>query len=166
VSIEKPVDIFEPVIATLRAQIEEWQRMIERLEWMRTNGTVGAPALGAAPMITAQNGGPSFNSDSFFGLTIADAAKKYLNAMKKPVSARAIAEALLAGGWKSAARNPIDNVRSTLSRMPAFVLISGEFGLSEWYPGRKVASKQRPASQQGSPAGDGDDSFSDKKEPL
>jgi hypothetical protein len=148
VSIEKPVDIFEPVITTLRAQIEEWQRMIDRLEWMRTNGIVSSPALGTTQAVAVQNGGPAFNNDSFFGLTIAEATKKYLSAIKRTATVKTISDALIAGGLKSAAKNPVENVRSTLSRMPAFVLINGEFGLAEWYPGRKASSKQRPSSQQ------------------
>jgi hypothetical protein len=166
-STDKPVDIFEPVISTMRAQIEEWQRMIERLEWMRTNGIVGASSPGPLPAVPAQNGASAFSNDSFFGLTIAEAAKKYLSATKRTATARSIADALIAGGLKSAAKNPVENVRSTLSRMPAFVVIHGEFGLTEWYPGRKSASKQRPGSPQSSSAGErvegADDTFDPSK---
>lgn len=150
-----PLDIYEPVIWALKAQIEEWQKMVERLEWMRANGTVGgAPVLATAQPAVSKNGGPVFSNDSFFGLTIAEAAKKYLGAIKKTASVRAISDALIAGGLKSAAKNPVENVRSTLSRMPAFVLINGEFGLAEWYPGRKAVLKQRSPSQQATTAGE------------
>jgi hypothetical protein len=145
VSTDKPVDIFEPVISTMRAQIEEWQRMIERLEWMRSNGVVGSPSLGPIPATTPQNGAPVFGNDSFFGLTIAEGAKKYLTAMKKTVGAKTIAEALVAGGFKTSSKNFVEGVRSILSRSPIFVLINGEVGLAEWYPGRKSSQKRSTA---------------------
>lgn len=86
----------------------------------------------------------------------AEAAKKYLSAVKKTAAVRTISDALIAGGLKSAARNPVENVRSTLSRMPAFVLINGEFGLSEWYPGRKTPQKK--SSTQANDTTEGDSS--------
>jgi len=147
VSDGTPVDIYEPVIAALKAQNEENLRMIEWLE-LRRNVGGGVQALGSVPSPTQQNGVAAFSNDSFFGMTIGESAKKYLNATKKTATARAIAEALVAGGFKTTAKNFIENVRSILSRSPLFVLVNGQFGLAEWYPGRKTPPKRVGAATQ------------------
>lgn len=131
------MDIYEPVIAEMKAQIEECQRVIVTLEMMRSKGT-GA-AASAAP--SAQ---PSavFGNDAFFGMTIAEAAKKLLAATKKTATSKTIADALVAGGFKTSAKNFMETVRSIVSRNPSFVFVNGEFGLADWYPGRKVPAKK------------------------
>ena len=141
------VDIYEPVIAALKAQNEENLRMIEWLE-LRRNVVAGVQALGPIPAPTQQNVGAAFSNDSFFGMTIGEGAKKFLSATKKTATARAIAEALVAGGFKTTAKNFIENVRSILSRSPLFVLVNGQFGLAEWYPGRKTTPKKAGAATQ------------------
>jgi len=78
-------------------------------------------------------------------MTAGEAAKKYLNALKKTATVNAIMETLLAGGWKTSAKNITENLRTILSRHPDFVRINGEFGLAEWYPGRKTTRRQGPA---------------------
>jgi hypothetical protein len=147
-SEESTMDIYEPVIAELRAQIEEWQKMVVNLEMMRSKGAVTASVLAGNSNTPAANGTVNFSSDAFFGMTIADAAKKYLNGIRKTATARAIADALLAGGFKTSAKNFVENVRSIISRSQHFAFVNGEFGLAEWYPGRKVAAKPRAAQQQ------------------
>jgi hypothetical protein len=93
-----------------------------------------------------QSGGSnvSFANDAFFGMTVADATKKYLAAIKKTASVAMISEALVAGGWKTSAKNIPENVRALVSRTPGIVRINGEFGLAEWYPGRKTPLKRVP----------------------
>ncbi|HMG87309.1 MAG TPA: hypothetical protein VK574_16370 [Terracidiphilus sp.] len=137
------MDIYEPVIAEMRAQIEECQRVIVTLEMMRTKAAAAGNSPSAVASPSQQNGQPNFTNDAFFGMTIGDAAKKYLTAIKRTATARAITDALLAGGFKSAAKNFVESVRSILSRNPTFVLVNGEFGLAEWYPGRKAAPPKK-----------------------
>jgi hypothetical protein len=146
-SQEPIVDIYEPVILELRSQIEDCQRTIAMLEMMRSKGKLG---VGHAAMSSAASPqSVAFTSDSFFGMTIADGAKKYLAAIKRTATAKVVSEALIAGGMKSSAKSPTENVRSILSRNPSFVLVNGEFGLSEWYPGRK-SIKRIPIVESGS----------------
>ena len=54
-----------------------------------------------------------------------------------------VADALIAGGFKTAAKNFVETVRSILSHNPSFAFMNGEFGLAEWYPGRKPGAKKR-----------------------
>lgn len=142
------MDIYEPVIAEMKAQIEECQRVIVTLEMMRAKGASPANAPSGVASPSQQSGSATFSNDAFFNMTIGDAAKKYLTAIKKTATARAITDALLAGGFKSAAKNFVESVRSILSRNPNFALVNGEFGLSEWYPGRKAAPKKNGGTNQ------------------
>lgn len=136
---------FDPIgasIALMQAQIAKLQGAIETLEGVRS--LLGGPVSSIG---TARNGAEtSFGHDAFFGMTASEAAKKYLAATKKTATAKAIAEAMVAGGWKSSSKNIPENVRTILARNPAFVVINGEFGLAEWYPGRKVAAKSKTAA--------------------
>jgi hypothetical protein len=53
-----------------------------------------------------------------------------------------LAEALQAGGWKTASKNVTETLRVTLGRHPDFVKINAEFGLAEWYPGRRTSQRR------------------------
>jgi hypothetical protein len=129
-------------IDALDAQIAKFQSAKEALESVRS--MMGLPAASAG-----SRGGHDvqFGHDAFFGMSAADAAKKYLASVKKTAAVKTIADTLVAGGWKTAAKNIPENLRTILARTPTFVLINGQFGLSEWYPGRKVGSKVRSVSQ-------------------
>jgi hypothetical protein len=135
------INIYEAVISDLESKIAAMQSMIDNLRAM--SGGVGpVTGLAAAQHVVPQANGAAFAHDAFFGMTVADGAKKFLAATKKTATVGTIGEALVAGGWKTAAKNIPENIRSILSRTPEFVRINGEFGLAEWYPGRKTASKK------------------------
>lgn len=134
------VDIYEPVIADLKARIATLQAMLDNLEKLRSGGTVQTPNNTASPRNSTS---PSFGHDAFFNMRAADAAKEYLNAIRKTATINTISDALLAGGWKTSAKNVAENLRTILSRHPDFVRINGELGLAEWYPGRKSGTKKR-----------------------
>ena len=131
-------DPYEAVIADLESKIAAMQATIENLRNLR--GMIGA-VTASTPAKTG--GAPTFAHDAFFQMTASDAAKKFLSALKKTAPANVIADALTAGGWKSASKNVTENIRTILSRNDDFVKINGEFGLAEWYPGRKAATKKR-----------------------
>lgn len=131
------VNIYEAVIADLEKKIAAMQSVIENLR------SIASPTfMGAQGSSLPQGGATAFGHDAFFGMTVADAAKKYLSAIKKTASVATISDALVAGGWKTSAKNIPENVRALLSRAPEFVRINGEFGLAEWYPGRKTRTKR------------------------
>jgi len=133
------MDIYEPVIAEMKAQIEECQRVIVTLEMMRSKGLNQAASVPTAKP-AAQSA--TFSNDAFFGMTIAEGTKKFLSATKKTATAKTIADALVAGGFKTSAKNFVETVRSIVSRHQYFAFVNGEFGLAEWYPGRKVPPKK------------------------
>jgi hypothetical protein len=136
------VDIYEPVIADLRSRIATLQAMLDNLESLRSGVSPVALKLG----LQARGTGITFDNDAFFQMTAGDATKKYLSAMKKTATIAAISDALLSGGWKTSSKNVGENLRAILSRHPDFVKINGEFGLAEWYPGRKAGPKKEPIS--------------------
>lgn len=81
-------------------------------------------------------------SDSFFGMQVAEAIKKYLSIVKRPKPVSEIIEALEKGGLTSSSKNLYTTVMPTLIRKAKrdidFVKVSnGSWGLIEWYPGRK-----------------------------
>lgn len=147
------VDIYEAVIADLESRIAAMQSTIANLQGLRSGGVPSPSNTGQAQRSAVM----SFSNDSFFGMTAAEASKKYLSAIKKTATIVAISEALLAGGWKTSAKNVSENLRTILSRHADFVRINGEFGLAEWYPGRKAATKKRAT---------GVDEFPNQSDPM
>ncbi len=85
------MDIYEPVIAEMRAQIEECQMVIATLEMRRSKG-VATPAIVTSGTAAASQP-TSFGNDAFFNMTLAEGAKKYLGATKKTATVKTIAEA-------------------------------------------------------------------------
>ena len=155
------VDIYEPVIADLKSRIATLQAMLDNLENLRAGAPLQTTGQRAASL---RIGGTivNFGHDAFFNLTAADAAKKYLSAIKKTASVNTLADSLVAGGWKSSSKNIPENLRAILGRHPDFVRINGEFGLAEWYPGRKAAAgRVRAALPDIEPVGDHDEEGSE-----
>jgi hypothetical protein len=147
-------------IVMMRTQIAKLEAAIQTLEDVRS-----LILPGSSP--SARNGGEvNFSHDSFFGMTAADAARKYLSAIKKTANPKVISDALVAGGWKTASKNVPENVRTILNRNSAFVVINGEFGLAEWYPGRKAVNKQRGGSVTAptAAAADGEDAIGETED--
>jgi len=134
----------DATIADLEARRDHLNGMIESLKQIRDHG--GAPV--AAPGATGSSGSEhEVRHDSFFGMTLLDGMKKYLGITKQTRSAPDIADALLRGGMKSAAKDFVGNVRSTLSKNDEFVSVkNGEWGLSLWYPAKRK-EKQPKASK-------------------
>lgn len=151
---------YDAVIADLEGKRDQLTGMIESLKQMRNVASQLPIVAGTSSIRSAVEA--DFSHDAFFGMTIPDAAKKYLAAVKKTMPTGALADALLAGGIKTASKNFTENIRAILSRQPEFVRINGEFGLAEWYPGRGVTRRTRRSGEgdrepaAGAPAGDGD----------
>jgi hypothetical protein len=80
-------------------------------------------------------------SDSFFQMSASAAAEKYLNIVKRPASTNEICDALIRGGYLTNSKNFYSNMYTTLSRTPEFVKVKKDWGLAEWYPGRRLEQK-------------------------
>lgn len=102
----------------------------------------------AGPLATSGGGGGSnagalsIESDTFFGLSILDATKKFLSMRKRPSTGPEIVEALRQGGQINAQNENFGNtLGATLSRSDAgsgavLRVGRGKFGLREWYPNK------------------------------
>ena len=125
-----------------KAQIEAAIAVIKPLVALGLPPLV-APVMGPpTPSLNGGNGGttPSIESDTFFGLGILDATRKFLGIRKRPASAPEIAEALRAGGQVNATASETfgNTLGATLSRSeaangPVVRIGRGKYGLREWY---------------------------------
>jgi hypothetical protein len=141
------IDIYEAVILDLESKISSLQATVANLRNISSIVSQISQAPTTSPAQRATQNVADFGHDAFFGMTVGEAAKKYLKVVKKTVSIPVLVDALLAGGLKSASTNMRENVRSILGRHPDFVRINGEFGLAEWYPGRKPATRRKVADR-------------------
>lgn len=151
---------YEAVLRDLQKQQLELQASISFIQ--RALGVSGpieavgaaAPSEGAAPLPA------HIESDTFFGMSMLEASKKYLAMSKKKQSIGQIADALNAGGLTHASKNFAATLSSILAREfregGAIVRVSrGEWGLAEWYPGmRKRRSDQAGDKAQQEPMQD------------
>lgn len=126
---QTPIDV---VIADLKAERDQLNSMISALERRKAGASLNkSAAVPADRLIISEDAIPS---DAFFGMTLPDAAHKYLSLVKNPKPHPELCDALLEGGFKTGATNFREVVRSTLSRHPDFVRVRrGEWGLKEWY---------------------------------
>lgn len=138
---------YDAVIADLKSQRDRLTSMIDMLEQMKSVGMpFTASNAGDIPPRTA-SGAPEIPHDAFFGMTIPEAAKKYLSIIKRTAPHPALCDALLAGGFTTSSPNFREVVRSTLGRMhDDFVKISGQWGLREWYGTRGKRKSKRGTS--------------------
>lgn len=134
---------YEAVIADLEAKRDQINATIEMLKALRSTATVTLPAATANQRRETE---PEIRRDSFFGMTIPDAARKYLTIVKATKSNPMLCQALLDGGFKTSSANFSEVVRSTLQRNRDFVKVNGEWGLSEWYGNRGAGRKARRAT--------------------
>jgi|HubBroStandDraft_5_1064220.scaffolds.fasta_scaffold459249_2 hypothetical protein len=128
---------YDAVLAELRAERDVLDTAIELLERMA--------AIPSAETRTSQPRTESAQAqeladDSFFGMSIPDAIKKYLRIVKKKQSVNTIAKALEDGGLQHASKSFYSTVSTVTRRMEVrgeVVQIGKDWGLADWYPGLK-----------------------------
>ncbi len=128
------------------AELEGWKERIstaiETLKALRVQS--GALPAGPPPGNPGRAGAATISDiahDAFFQMTVPDAAEKYLTLAKTTKPNPQVAEALLRGGLKSAAKNFPSMLNTVLSRESRFVKVNGEWGLSVWYPGMRRGAR-------------------------
>lgn len=141
---------YEAVLADLKARRASLDQAIAAIEPL-----VGISPQSGGGVSTSQDEQATIRQDSFFGMSIPDATKKYLLMSKKPKSTQEIADALLSGGMTSMSDNFSNSVGSVLNRQDKsggeIVRVSrGMWGLAEWYPGRKRNKKQNGVQEEDS----------------
>jgi len=133
------------------ADLENWMgriaTAIETLRYFRSlDGSLPDGAAGVVLPASSE-----ISHDTFFQMTIPDAAEKALKLAKRTRSTSDIADALLKGGLKSASKNFPGMVKTILTRDPRFVRVNKEWGLTSWYPGmrrgQRATTETSPPSQ-------------------
>jgi hypothetical protein len=138
---EENKDAYDVVLADLLAQRERIDAAISAIQAARG----GAGAAAAQPSGGANSA--KVEPDSFFGMTVLEAAKKFLGMTKRPQKANAIADALKQGGYHFATDNALPTVASVLNRDDAkggeIVRVGkGLFALAAWYKTRPKKDRQ------------------------
>lgn len=124
---------YQAVLADLKARRAQLDQAIAGIEIILGDvievGESAAAQLGnAGPM-------PTIHPDTFFGLGIAEAAKKYLKMLRRAQHTTAIADALGKGGMKRPAENNLFSILARAAKGREVVKVGkGMWGLAEWYP--------------------------------
>jgi hypothetical protein len=142
---------YDTAIQDVESQIADLRRTLETLLTLKERRE-GASGASSSP----RTGGGSelISHDTFFGMTISEAAQKYLSMTKATKSTADIAVALEQGGLKHSSKDFAANVRSIIGqKTDEFVRVpNGDWGLADWYPGlgrgRKV-KPEKPAKSKG-----------------
>jgi hypothetical protein len=138
-------DPYAVVLADLRVRREEIDRLIRGLESVRGTGSnVG----GSTELETPAGESAAASAGLFLGMSIAEAAKRFLAARRRTLSSAEIASGLQAGGLAMNSSDPANTVSSVLIRRFASVgdivrVSRGQWGLAEWYPNRSFRKKER-----------------------
>jgi hypothetical protein len=138
---ENPID-YAAVLADLEARRDALDAAIAAIRLFAGQGPVPA-AGGAAP--SAKFDTHEIPTDAFHGMSIADATRKYLAAVKRKQSTRQIKESLLAGGLHSTSKNFTTTLYSVLERQEDIVRVGKDWGLASWYPGLNRGAKTKRA---------------------
>jgi hypothetical protein len=141
---------YDVVIASLEG---ERQRLTDMIHALRRIKSLGVPFEATKAIISHEPNNPAYIAasiphDAFFGMTIPDAARKYLTwgGSRKTKSNADLCDGLLAGGFQTSAANFAESVRSTLSRNNDFVKIQGQWGMREWYGDRAARRPRKPVT--------------------
>ena len=151
-SNEQP-NAYDIVIADLEKQREKLAVVITALKQIKGYGipfeaTQALMSGMTRNSVASTHVAPLIPHDAFFGMTILDAARKYLSwgGSRQTRSNTELCDALKEGGFQTRAANFEESVRATLGRHPDFVKIKGQWGLKEWY-GDRAARRQKRESE-------------------
>jgi len=122
------VEHYQQVLADLRAKQAKIASAIEAIEEIMATLGVNSANTPAASSLA------EIASDAFFGMSVADGARKLLQIAKKPLSTREVADSLEAGGIVHQSKDFYNTVWTVLQRSDVFSkLPDSKWGLSEWY---------------------------------
>lgn len=142
---------YAAVLADLEARRSQIDAAIAVIKGLMAGGLPPVAAIPASTIAVSSQGpaasgsGLAIESDTFFGLSILEATKKYLAMKKRPTSGPEIVDALRRGGQINAANESFGNtLGATLSRSesgngPVIRVGRGLYGLREWYPNKPKA---------------------------
>lgn len=127
----------DALIASFEAKIASMQEAVAALR--KAKDALGGAASGAPRIAETEIG-----HDTFTGMTIAEAAEKYLRMVGRPArTTENIVEGLARGGLGKVSPASVASilVREHNSDGPVVRVKKGVFGLAEWYPRRPPKTK-------------------------
>jgi hypothetical protein len=148
---QDPNEYYEGVIADLVAKRDAIDATIANLRQLMSGGS--PIAIGTTPATTAIASKPidpaNIRDDAFFGLSIAEAGKRYLEMVKRKQTVKEIADALERGGLPHTSHNFVNTVGTMMNRAagidPELVRVGrGEWGLAAWYGNRRPKPVEAP----------------------
>lgn len=136
---------YEAVLADLkarRAQLDSAIAAIEGISGQIGNGPSGGGGGGYV------GGAPAH--DAFIGMSIPEAAKKHLTAVRKKLSTQDLMSAMEAGGLPPSKYNTVYAIlRRREKQVGDIINMKGDWALQEWYPNyRKKASSSEDAEDE------------------
>jgi len=153
---DQPLDI-ESVITDLEAKRAAIDNAIQALRALYPAGADGA-ALSAIAGVVAKSVEPDkIPSDAFFGMpSIGEAAKKYLNLVKRKQTTNQIVDALERGGFPHQSKTFYSTVYTALQRLEEqeggdITRIGSEWAIASWYPSHAKRSKSATEGTKATP---------------
>jgi hypothetical protein len=135
--MEKEKTIDELYLDKLLRERDDLDKMIELVN--RKMGSTGSTISEKESSVFRKNKETiQVDHDTFYAMSIIDAAKKYLGIVGKPARpTQEIIKALKSGGLEKAEYNTVSSVlaRADRSQQGICRVGRGKWGLSEWYPG-------------------------------
>jgi len=139
---------YDAVIADLeakRAQIDQYIEIMKQMREISALPTVSVATLGIGPnvSVTSVSGSgqidmDSIPSDAFFGMTIVDAAIKFLGMVRKPQPTKTIIEAFERGALKGKKYPTVYGVLNRRKDQAGDIVnVNGDWALAEWYGSTK-----------------------------
>jgi hypothetical protein len=143
---DQPIN-YDAVLADLkarRAQLDSAIAAIEGITGQTGNSPSGGPGGGSYV-----GGTPAH--DAFIGMSIPEATKKHLTAVRKKLSTQDIMTALEAGGLPPSKYSTVYAIlRRRESQVGDIINMKGDWALQEWYPNyRKKASASEETEESG-----------------
>jgi hypothetical protein len=134
---------YEAVLADLKARRTQLDSAISAIEGIIIGQTGTGPSGGPGGGSYAGNVPPH---DAFIGMSIPEAAKKHLAAMRRKLSTQEIMTALQAGGLPPSKYSTVYAIlRRRENVIGDIINMKGDWALQEWYPNyRKKASSSEP----------------------
>jgi hypothetical protein len=150
---------YEAVLADLEARRAQLDSAIAAIKAIMGQAGVMAASSSTAQRITDFS---EIASDTFFGLGIAAGTKKLLEMMKRKLSTKEIMEGLRQGGLEpSKYRNVYAILNQRETGKGDIINVNGDWGLAEWYPGRKARRKVAQNNEKDTSSDSGGDSESE-----
>ncbi len=140
--IVRDPDPYAVVLADLRAKRQQIDHAIAAIEALQSGSIGAATGTGIAHGRSVDSARPTADHGALLGMSIADAAKKVLQAKRGKLTTPEIVSLLEQGGVVLTSADKNNTVGSLLLRrfynVGDIVRVNrGVWGLQEWYPGRK-----------------------------